>query len=112
MAESIAAARERFEQGLQNLKYGINEQGSLSHSEFAERRALPLLWNLQDALLDMQLAKNPDGRFTTDISMDSRGPRDLGLAIGLLGGANGTMGRLDQVARVQEVEQFDLAQMR
>lgn len=111
VAESIAAARERFEQGLQNLKYGVDEQSSLSRSEFAERRALPLLWNLQDALLDMQLAKNPDGRFTSDISMDSRGSRDLSLAIGLLGGASGVSGRLDQVARPQEVQQFDLAQM-
>jgi len=111
VAESIAAAKERFEQGLQNLKYGIEEQGSLSRSEFAERRAVPLLWNLQDALLDMQLAKNPDGRFTADISIDSRGSRDLGLAIGLLGGAGGMNGRLDQVARPQEVQQFDLAQM-
>jgi Ca2+-binding RTX toxin-like protein len=111
VAESIAAAKERFEQGLQNLKYGVDEQGSLSRSEFAERRALPLLWNVQDALLDMQLAKNPDGRFTADISMDSRGSRDLGLAIGLLVGAGGVSGRLDQVARPQEVQQFDLAQM-
>ncbi len=111
VAESIAAARERFEQGLQNLKYSVDEQGSLSRSEFAERRALPLLWNLQDALLDMQLAKSADGRFTGDISIDSRGSRDLGLAIGLLGGVSGTVGRLDQVARPQEVQQFDLAQM-
>lgn len=58
----------------------------------------------------MQLAKNPDGRFTADISMDSRGSRDLGL-VGLLGGAGGVDGRLDQVARPQEVQQFDLAQM-
>jgi Ca2+-binding RTX toxin-like protein len=111
VAESIAAAKERFEQGLQNLKYGVDEQGGVSRSEFAERRALPLLWNLQDALLDMQLAKNPDGRFSADISMDSRGSRDLGLAIGLLGGAGGMSGRLDQVVRPQEVQQFDLAQM-
>ncbi len=111
VAESIAAAKERFEQGLQNLKYGIDGQGSLSRSEFAERRALPLLWNLQDALLDMQLAKNPDGRFTADISMDSRGSRDLGLALGLLGGVSAMSGRLDHVARPQEVQQFDLAQM-
>lgn len=111
VAESIAAVRERFEQGLQNLKYSVDEQGSLSRSEFAERRALPLLWNLQDALLDMQLAKNPDGRFTADISMDSRSSRDLSLAVGLLGGASGMSGRLDQVARPQEVQQFDLAQM-
>ncbi|MDP3604142.1 MAG: hypothetical protein Q8R59_00155, partial [Polaromonas sp.] len=109
--ESIAAARERFEQGLQNLKYSVDEQGGLSRSEFAERRALPLLWNLQDALLNMQLARNPDGRFTADISIDSRGARDLGLATGLLGGASGTVGRLDQVARPSEVQQFDLAQM-
>ncbi|MDP3165543.1 MAG: calcium-binding protein [Hydrogenophaga sp.] len=111
VAESIAAAKERFEQGLQNLKYSADEQGSPSRSEFAERRALPLLWNLQDALLDMQLARNPDGRFTADISIDSRGARDLGLATGLLGGASGTVGRLDQVARPSEVQQFDLAQM-
>ncbi len=111
VAESIAAARERFEQGLQNLKYSVDEQGSLSRDEFTERRALPLLWNLQDALLDLQLAKNPDGRFTADISMDSRGSRDLGLAIGLLGGISGMNGRLDQIARPQEVQQFDLAQM-
>ncbi|MDO8386183.1 MAG: calcium-binding protein [Polaromonas sp.] len=111
VAESIAAAKERFEQGLQNLKYGVDEQGSLGRSEFAERRTLPLLWNLQDALLDMQLAKNPDGRFSADISMDSRGSRDLGLAIALLGGAGGMSGRLDPVARPQEVQQFDLAQM-
>ncbi len=62
-------------------------------------------------MLDLQLAKNPDGRFTADISMDSRGSRDLGLAIGLLGGIRGMNGRLDQVARPQEVQQFDLAQM-
>jgi hypothetical protein len=43
--------------------------------------------------------------------MDSRGSRDLGLAIGLLGGAGGMSGWLDQVARPQEVQQFDLAQM-
>ncbi len=111
VAESIAAAKERFEQGLQNLKYSVDEQGSLSRSEFTERRALPLLWNLQDALLDLQLAKNPDGRFTADISMDSRATRDLGLGIAVLGGGNGMAGRLDQVARPQDVQQFDLAQM-
>jgi hypothetical protein len=55
--------------------------------------------------------KNPDRRFTADISMDSRGSRDLGLAVGLLGGVSGMGGRLDQVARPQEVQQFDLAQM-
>ncbi|WP_141397413.1 calcium-binding protein [Polaromonas sp. AER18D-145] len=111
VAESIAAAKERFEQGLQNLTYSVDEQGGLSRSEFAERRALPLLWNLQDALLDLQLAKNPDGRFTADISMDSRATRDLGLGIAMLGGVNGMAGRLDQVARPQEILQFDLAQM-
>lgn len=111
VAESIAAARERFEQGLQTLKYSVDEQVSLSRSEFAERRALPLLWNLQDALLNMQLSKNPDGRFTADVSIDSRATRDLGLSISVLGGANGTSGRLDQVVRSQEVQQFDLAQM-
>jgi hypothetical protein len=31
--------------------------------------------------------------------MDSRGSRDMGLAIGLLGGAGGVSGRLDQVTR-------------
>lgn len=36
----------------------------------------------------------------------------LGLAIGLLGGGGGMNGRLDQVARPQEVQQFDLAQIR
>lgn len=111
VAESIAAAKERFEQGLQNLKYSVDEQGGLNRSEFAERRALPLLWNLQDALLDMQLAKNPDGRFTADISMDSRATRDLGLGIAVLGGVTGTAGQLGQVARPQEIQQFDLAQM-
>ncbi|MES2243540.1 MAG: calcium-binding protein [Pseudomonadota bacterium] len=111
VAESIAAAKERFEQGLQNLTYSVDEQGSLSRSEFAERRALPLLWNLQDALLNLQLAKNPDGRFTADISIDSRATRDLGLSITVLGGAAGTAGQLGQVARPQEIQQFDLAQM-
>ncbi|MDI1237119.1 MAG: calcium-binding protein [Polaromonas sp.] len=112
VAESIAAARERFEQGLQNLTYSVDEQGSLSRSEFAERRALPLLWNLQDALLNLQLARNPDGRFTADISMDSRATRDLGLGVSVLGAGSGMNGgRLDQVARPQEVQQFDLAQM-
>ncbi|MDQ3270879.1 MAG: hypothetical protein M3Q12_01740, partial [Pseudomonadota bacterium] len=111
VAESIAAARDRFERGLQNLKYSVDEQGSMSRSEFAERRALPLLWNLQDALLNLQLAKNPDGRFTADISIDSRATRDLGLGIGVLGAANGLGGRLDQVARPQEIAQFDLAQL-
>jgi hypothetical protein len=111
VAESIAAAKDRFEQGLQNLKYSVDEQGSMSRSEFTERRALPLLWNLQDALLDLQLAKNPDGRLTADISMDSRATRDLGLGIAVLGGVNGMAGRLDQVARPQEIQQFDLASM-
>lgn len=59
----------------------------------------------------MQLAKNPDGRFTADISIDSRGSRDLGLAIGLLSGVNGMSGRLDQVAKPAAVQQFELAQM-
>lgn len=111
VAESIAAARERFEQGLQQLKYGVDEQGSLSRSEFAERRALPLLWNLQDALLDLQLAKNADGRFAADISIDSRAARDLGLGITVLGAAGGMSGQLDQVARAQSVQHFDLAQI-
>ena len=111
VAESINAARERFEQGLKNLKLGTDEQGNLSRSEFAERRALPLLWNLQDALLNLQLAKNADGRFTADVSIDSRATRDLGLGINLLGAVTGTSGRLDQVARPAEVQQFDLAQM-
>jgi Ca2+-binding RTX toxin-like protein len=111
VAESISAARERFEQGLKNLKLGTDEQGSLSRSEFAERRALPLLWNLQDALLNLQLAKNADGRFTADVSIDSRATRDLGLGISLLGAAAGRNGRLDQVARPAEVQQFDLAQL-
>lgn len=68
------------------MQYSVDEQGNLNRSEFAERRALPLLWNLQDALQDMRLAKNPDGALADDISMDSRGSRDLDLAIGLLGG--------------------------
>lgn len=70
-----------------------------------------MLWNLQDALLDLQLAKNPDGRFTAGISMDSRAARDLGLGIAVLGGVAGTAGQLGQVARPQEIQQFDLAQM-
>ncbi|MGB4116021.1 MAG: calcium-binding protein, partial [Polaromonas sp.] len=111
VAESINQAKERFEQGLQNLKLGTDEQGNLSRSEFAERRALPLLWNLQDALLNLQLAKNADGRFTADVSIDSRATRDLGLGISLLGATNGMNGRLDQVARPAEVQQFDLAQL-
>lgn len=111
VAESIAAARERFEQGLQNLKYSVDEQGGLSRSEFAERRALPLLWNLQDALLDLQLARNPDGRFTADISIDSRASRELGLGISVLSGTNGITGRFDQIARPQEIAQFDLASL-
>jgi hypothetical protein len=112
VAESINAARERFEQGLKNLKLGTDEQGALSRSEFAERRALPLLWNLQDALLNLQLAKNADGRFTADVSIDSRATRDLGLGISLLGVTGGMNGRLDQVARPAEIQQFDLAQFR
>ena len=111
VAESINQARERFEQGLQNLKLGTDEQGSLSRSEFAERRALPLLWNLQDALLNLQLVKNADGRFTADVSIDSRATRDLGLGINLLGISSGMNGRLDQVVRPAEVQQFDLAQL-
>jgi len=59
----------------------------------------------------MQLVKNPDGRFTADISMDSRSTRDLGLGIMMLGGVQGMGGRLEQVARPSEVQQFDLAQM-
>ena len=96
---------------MRDITYSVDEQGSLSRREFAERRALPLLWNLQDALLNLQLAKNPDGRFTADISMDSRATRDLGLGIAVLGGAAGTAGQLGQVARPQEIQQFDLAQM-
>jgi Ca2+-binding RTX toxin-like protein len=111
VAESIAAARERFEQGLQQLKYNVDEQGGMSRSEFAERRALPLLWNLQDALLDIQLAKNPDGRFSADISIDSRTTRDLGLGISSMSAITGVSGKLDQVTRPQDIQQFDLAQM-
>jgi trimeric autotransporter adhesin len=111
VAESINTVRDRFEQGLKNLKLGTDEQGSVSRSEFAERRVLPLLWNLQDALLNLQLAKNADGRFTADVSIDSRAARDLGLGISLLGAVNGTNGRLDQVTRPAEVQQFDLAQL-
>jgi hypothetical protein len=61
--------------------------------------------------LDMQLAKNPNGRFTPDISIDSREPRDLGLGIALLGGASGMADRLNQIARLHEVQQFDLTLM-
>jgi trimeric autotransporter adhesin len=111
VAESISQARQRFEQGLKNLTMGTDEQGSVSRSEFAERRALPLLWNLQDALLNLQLAKNADGRFTADVSIDSRATRDLGFSISLLGATNGMTGRLDQAARPAEVQQFDLARM-
>ena len=111
VAESINAARQRFEQTLKNLKLGTDEQGSLSRSEFAERRALPLLWNLQDALLNLQLAKNADGRFTADVSIDSRATRDINLGISVLGAANSMAGRLDQVARPAVVQQFDLAQL-
>jgi Ca2+-binding RTX toxin-like protein len=111
IAESIAAARARFEQGLQALKYNVDEAASLSRSEFTERRALPLLWNLQDALLDWQLAKNADGRFTADISIDSRASRDLGLGITVLGATYGVNAQLNQVDRAQTVQQFDLAHL-
>jgi Ca2+-binding RTX toxin-like protein len=111
VAESINAARERFEQGLKNLKLGTDELGGLSRGESAARGALPLLWNLQDALLSLQLAKNADGRFTADVSIDSRATRDLGLGISLLGATTGINGRLEQVARPAEVQQFDLAQL-
>ena len=109
IAESISQARSRFEQGLQNLKLGVNEQATLSRSEFAERRSLPLLWNLQDALLNLRLAKNADGRFTADVSIDSRATRDLGLGINLLGATSSGSSRLDQATRPAEVQQFDLA---
>jgi hypothetical protein len=109
IAESISQARTRFEQGLQNLKLSVSEQASMSRNEFSERRALPLLWNLQDALLNLQLAKNADGRFTADVSIDSRATRDLGLGINLLGATSGGSGRLDQATRPAEVQQFDLA---
>ena len=111
VAESINAARERFEQGLKNLRLGTDEQASFSRNEFAQRRALPLLWNLQDALLNLQLAKNADGRFSTDVSIDSRATRDLNLGINLLGAVTGTSGRLDRIARPAEVQLFDLAQL-
>ncbi len=111
VAESIAAARARFEQGLRTLKYNVDEAGTLSRAEFTQRRALPLLWNLQDALLDWQLAKNADGRFTADISIDSRAARDLGLGITVLGATYGIDGRLNQVTRAQTVQQFDLANL-
>lgn len=111
ISESIASARARFEQGLQTLRTNTDDQGTLKRNEFVERRALPLLWNLQDALLNLQLAKNPDGRFATNASVDSRMARDVGLTIDMLSAVPGSAGRLDQMARLAEVKQFDLAQL-
>ena len=111
IAESISAARQRFEQGLQAQRLNVDAQGTLGRNEFMQRRTLPLLWNLQDALLGLQLAKNPDGRLTAGVSIDSRATRDLGLGVAMLGGAAGNAGPLGQVARPQQVQQFDLAQI-
>ena len=113
MAQVIADARARFEAGLQSQRLDISAVPGLPRDEFAQRRALPLLWNLQDALLNLQQAKNADGRFSADISIDSRAGRDASLAIATLGGyGGGAAGRLDQVTRPQDVQQFDLAILR
>jgi len=66
---------------------------------------------LQYSLVDLQLAKNPSG-VTADNSMDSRTTRDLGVGISVLGAAAGMNGgRFDQIARPQEIAQFDLANL-
>lgn len=111
VAEAIALARARFEQGLEHLRLNTAEQGGMDRGEFVARRTLPLLWNLQDALLDLQLAKNAEGRFTGSVSVDSRMASQLGSAAGALGGLPTATGQLGQVARPEQVQQFDLAQL-
>jgi Ca2+-binding RTX toxin-like protein len=111
VAESIALARARFEQGLLTSRTNTDDQGGLSRSEFVERRSLPLLWSLQDALLTLQLANNADGRLSANASVDARMARDIGLAVDMLSAVPGASGRLDQVARPAQVQQFDLAQL-
>lgn len=111
VAEAIALAKARFEQGLEHLRLNTAEQGGMDRGEFVARRTLPLLWNLQDALLDLQLAKNAEGRFTGSVSVDSRMASQLGSAAGALGGLPTATGQLGQVARPEQVQQFDLAQL-
>jgi hypothetical protein len=108
-ADSIAANRERFEQGLQNLRFNTAETGTNSRLDQVQQSTLPLLWNIQDAALRMYLAKNPDGRFTADISLDNRATNDLTATKNLLGSVHGIQGRLDAVARLDQTAQFSLA---
>jgi hypothetical protein len=112
VAEAIALARQQFEQKLKTLRVSTDDAGSLDRSEFVERRALPLLWNLQESLLNLQLAKNADGRFTGSLPLDSRMLSDLSAATGSIGALSGRFGSLDQVVRPDQVQQFDLAQLR
>jgi hypothetical protein len=108
--DSIAASRSRFEAGLQNLRINTAETGNNSRASQLESTALPLLWRLQDALLQVQLAKNAGSRFSGEVSLDSRIAADLTASVGLIGSRNGTIGRLDLVARNETPQEFRLAQ--
>ena len=107
ISETIAQARAHFEQGLQQQRSFADSLGTVTRPEFVERRTLPMLWNIQDALLDVQLAKT-SGRFASSVVVDARAGADLTSAFGMLSGVNGTTGRLDQVVRPEQVQQFDL----
>ncbi len=109
VADSIAANRERFEQGLKNLRFNTTETGTNSRFNQIQQSTLPLLWNIQDASLRMYLAKNTDGQFSADISLDNRATNDLTVAKNLLGAVQGPQGRLDAVARLDQTAQFNLA---
>jgi hypothetical protein len=111
ISEAIAQARTRFEQGLRMLREHPDASSAATRGESVQASALPLLWNLQDALLDVQLSKNGGGRFSADMSLDSRIARDLGLSIDVLSAVPGAAGRrLDQVSRPEQVSQFSLAE--
>jgi Ca2+-binding RTX toxin-like protein len=109
IAQSIAASKERFETGLNNLRWNTDSQGQHLRSQAVQQSSLPLLWSVQDALLRMQLAKGADGRFSADVSLDTRGSADLTTTMNFLGAVPGAQGRLDAVARMDNVQQFELA---
>lgn len=104
IGESIASAKASFEQGLQRQRSVEDAGRAISQSEFTGRQAMPLLWNLHDALLDAQLARS-DGGFVGTASLTE----PLGIELtGGLSGVNGASGRLDSVARAEQVQKFDL----
>ena len=109
--ESIVASRARFEAGLRTLRTSTDESNGVSRAALLEASALPLLWRLQDALLQVQISKNAGSRFSADVSLDSRLLTDLTAATALIGSRQGPNGRLDAVNRSEYVQQFRLAQL-